>query len=58
MKLETRRNMRFNEKEWEALRQQAEKLGTDRTGYIKLMVKIDAASEIIKLILNAKIKNH
>ena len=40
--------MRFNEKEWEALRIQAEKLGTDRTGYIKLIVALDTATNIIK----------
>lgn len=48
MPLETRRTLRFNETEWEALRQQAEKLGTDRTGYIKLVVALDTATEIIR----------
>ena len=40
--------MRFNDKEWERLRIQAEKLGTDRTGYIKMIVALDTATEIIR----------
>lgn len=48
MKLETRRTLRFSDSEWESLRQQAEKLGTDRTGYVKLIVKLDASTNIIK----------
>ena len=48
MSLETRRTMRFNDTEWEQLRQQAEKIGTDRTGYIKLIIALDTVTEIIR----------
>lgn len=41
-------NLILKKEEMEALRQQAEKLGTDRTGYIKLVVKLDTATNIIK----------
>lgn len=56
MPLETRRTLRFNDTEWEELRKQAEKLGTDRTGYIKLIVKLDTATEIVKRLGGGKIK--
>ncbi len=48
MPLDTRRWLRFTDEQWEELRQQAERLGTDRTGYIKTIIKIDAATEILK----------
>jgi hypothetical protein len=48
MPLETRRTLRFNDKEWEDLKKQAEKLGTDRTGYIKLITALDVATGIIE----------
>lgn len=48
MMSETPRSIRMSDEEWEALRIQAEKLGTDRTGYIKLVVKLDTATNIIK----------
>ena len=48
MSKENRRTIRLSDEQWEALRIQAEKLGTDRTGYIKLIVKLDSASEIIR----------
>jgi len=41
-------NLILKKEEMQALRIQAEKLGTDRTGYIKLIVKVDIASEIIR----------
>lgn len=44
---DTRRTFRLTDDEYELLRVQAEKLGTDRTGYIKLIVSLDAATEII-----------
>ncbi|HEY5586728.1 MAG TPA: hypothetical protein VIK78_19840 [Ruminiclostridium sp.] len=41
--------------EFEAqLKQQAETLGADRTGYIKLIVKLDTATEIIKKLKEEK----
>lgn len=54
MPLETRRTLRFNDEEWEQLRIQAEKLGTDRTGYIKMIVKVDAATNIIERLSDDK----
>lgn len=41
-------DIRLTEEEKEALKEQADKLGQDITGYIKLIVKLDAATEIIK----------
>lgn len=44
-----------NKKEFESLlKQQAEQLGTDRTGYIKLIVKLDAATQIISKLKDTK----
>jgi len=46
-KKENRRTFRLTDEEYESLRQQAEKLGTDRAGYIKLIIALDVASGII-----------
>jgi len=54
MPLETRRTMRFSDTEWEALKLQAEQLGTDRTGYIKLIISLDASAGIIKKLKEEK----
>lgn len=51
MKLETRRTLRFNDAEWETLRLQAEKLGTDRTSYIKLIMSLDASTRILETLV-------
>lgn len=48
VKKENRRTFRLSDEEYEALKIQAEKLGTDRTGYIKLIVALDTATEIIR----------
>jgi hypothetical protein len=36
------------------IHQQAQQLGTDRTGYIKLIVKLDVATQIIKKLKEEK----
>jgi len=54
MKPENRRTFRLDDEEYEQLRQQAEQLGTDRTGYIKLIVKLDTATQIIKKLKEEK----
>ena len=54
MALDTRRWMRFNEEQWEQLKQQAEQLGTDRTGYIKLIISLDASAQIISKLKDEK----
>lgn len=54
MAKDTRRTFRMTDEEYERLRIQAEKLGTDRTGYIKLIVALDTATEIIRKLRDEK----
>lgn len=45
--IENRRTFRLSDEEYEALKQQASKLGQDATGYIKLIIALDTATGII-----------
>jgi predicted DNA-binding protein len=45
---ENRRTFRLSDEEYNKLKQQAEKVGQDATGYIKLIIALDTATEIIK----------
>ncbi len=54
MPSKSRIDIRLTEEEKEQLKQQAEKLGTDITGYIKLIVKLDVATNIIKKLKEEK----
>ena len=44
----SRIDIRLTEEEKKQLKEQAEKLGTDISGYVKLIAKLDAASGIIE----------
>lgn len=47
-------NLILTKEDMQLLRQQAEQFGTDRTGYIKLIVKLDASTGIIKKLKEEK----
>ena len=47
-KTENRRTFRLPDEEYSKLKQQAEKVGQDATGYIKLIIALDASTGIIE----------
>lgn len=47
-------NLILTKEDMQLLREQAQQLGTDRTSYIKLIVKLDAATKIINKLKNEK----
>lgn len=46
--IENRRTFRLSDEEYEALKQQATKLGLNASEYIRLIIAVDAATGIIK----------
>jgi antitoxin component of RelBE/YafQ-DinJ toxin-antitoxin module len=50
----TRIDIRLTEQEKQQARQQAEQLGLDISGYIKMIIKLDASTNIIKRLKEAE----